>query len=638
MTGEKLYVEYRSGTGRDAQSFYGRVGSSNPNFAAGVRVLKLNGCASATGGCAGAASTVLPNGYNGVALVSGRPFKTYEENEYTFPGAKISVISTGSDTATVGVQFAPASPPTASVDGTPKVGVLLSPRTLYFPPDMTYTYAWSVGGLPVPEATRYYFTPRPEDVGKTVTVTATAIGTKLLTVTSAASAPVLPGTFISPQPYVYGTLKVGSALIAALGSGYPAHTVLTYQWMLDGLPVPGGTEYEFTPSPTDVGKRASVRVAYNADGYEPVVHTTPLSDPIVLGTLYTYRLPLIIGSPNIGSTLTADAGTWTDGTELSYQWSAGGTPITDATDSQYVLRSSDLGQTIMVAVTGTLLGYEDKTITSVPTEAVGDDIFTAGTPFITGTAKVDSVLTANPGAWMPGTVFTYQWRVAGTPVAGATGWGFAVRPADAGKTVTVAVTGSLAGYSDITVTSAPTATVAKGTFTGPIPAIAGTPKVGLTLTAKPGTWSSGTALTYQWYASGVAVRGATKTTFIPSSVHAGKTISVKVTASRAGYTTILRVSKVTAKVAKATVFSPAPPTISGTAKAGYTLRAKLGSTLSGATVTYRWYVAGIAVKGATSSSYVVRTVERKKAVTVRVAYAKPGYVSVSVLSAKRVIL
>ena len=56
-------------------------------------------------------------------------------------------------------------------------------------------------------------------------------------------------------------------------------------------------------------------------------------------------------------------------------------------------------------------------------------------------------LTAVTGTWDSGVTFTYQWTVDGTNVAGATGSTYTPVPADAGKVVTVKVTGIKNGYA-----------------------------------------------------------------------------------------------------------------------------------------------------------------------------------------------
>lgn len=67
------------------------------------------------------------------------------------------------------------------------------------------------------------------------------------------------------------------------------------------------------------------------------------------------------------------------------------------------------------------------------------------------------------------------------------------------------------------------------------PTISGTPAVGSTLTATPGTWNqTGLAYAYQWSVGGVAVPSATAPTYVVRSADQGKQITVRVTASKAG--------------------------------------------------------------------------------------------------------
>jgi hypothetical protein len=71
------------------------------------------------------------------------------------------------------------------------------------------------------------------------------------------------------------------------------------------------------------------------------------------------------------------------------------------------------------------------------------------------------------------------------------------------------------------------------------PTISGTPQVGQTLTASPGTWSSDTTptFTYQWQRCDdkgnacAAISGATKQTYAVASADLGKTLRVAVTAT-----------------------------------------------------------------------------------------------------------
>ena len=172
-------------------------------------------------------------------------------------------------------------------------------------------------------------------------------------------------------------------------------------------------------------------------------------------------------------------------------------------------------------------------------------------PKITGTVKVGSTLTAVPGAWGPAPVaLAYQWSVGGVGVAGATSKTFLLPSSSAGKTVTVTVTGSKTGYTTVKKTSIATPAVARLVLASTaVPKITGIVKVGSTLTATPGVWGPvPVTLTYQWSVGGVAVAGATLPTFVLPGSSTGKFVTVTVTGSKTGYTTIKKTSLATTTV------------------------------------------------------------------------------------------
>ncbi|MBK7820135.1 MAG: hypothetical protein IPJ61_03425 [Tessaracoccus sp.] len=83
-----------------------------------------------------------------------------------------------------------------------------------------------------------------------------------------------------------------------------------------------------------------------------------------------------------------------------------------------------------------------------------------------------------------------------------------------------------------------------------MPVITGAATVGKKLTAAPGTWKPATTkLTYQWYADGAKIGGATASTLMLKKAQKGKKITVKVTGKAGGYTTVTKTSSATKKVA-----------------------------------------------------------------------------------------
>ncbi len=249
---------------------------------------------------------------------------------------------------------------------------------------------------------------------------------------------------------------------------------------------------------------------------------------------------------------------------------------------------------------------------------------TSATPVISGTPAVGRKLTAKSGAWTSGATLTYQWYADGSAIGGATGSTFALTSAQRDKAITVEITGSKVGYTTTSETSSPTARVA----TTATPSIGGTAATGSTLTAKPGTWTSGTTFTYQWYGNGIPISGARKSTLVVGSAHKAKTITVTVTGRKSGYPTVAVTSKATAKVA-----TVATPTISGTTKVGKKLTAKTGAWTSGTTFSYQWYANGVAISGATKSTWTLKSAQVGKRITVSVTGKKAGYTTVSKVSA-----
>ncbi|HWM82946.1 MAG TPA: phage tail tube protein [Pseudolabrys sp.] len=79
-------------------------------------------------------------------------------------------------------------------------------------------------------------------------------------------------------------------------------------------------------------------------------------------------------------------------------------------------------------------------------------------PSIAGIAQEGQTLTVRTGTWSGSPVFTYQWKLDGANIAGATSQTYEVVVGDVGKTITVAVTGTNSS-GNVTVSSGGTADV-----------------------------------------------------------------------------------------------------------------------------------------------------------------------------------
>ncbi|CAL4860768.1 carboxypeptidase regulatory-like domain-containing protein [Microbacterium sp. MM2322] len=174
----------------------------------------------------------------------------------------------------------------------------------------------------------------------------------------------------------------------------------------------------------------------------------------------------------------------------------------------------------------------------------------AGSVTVSGTVRVGSTLTAVSRAWGRGASFAYQWYRDGEPIRGATRSTLALTPADFGTNIGVVVTGWSTGTSSVNVSQWMEDPVAAGRLVAPIPKVTGSAKVGSTLKAVPGTWTTGASLTYQWFAGGKPVSKATGSTYkIPSSLQ-GKKLTVTVTGKKSEYTTASATSAATTAVVR----------------------------------------------------------------------------------------
>jgi Bacterial Ig-like domain (group 3) len=183
---------------------------------------------------------------------------------------------------------------------------------------------------------------------------------------------------------------------------------------------------------------------------------------------------------------------------------------------------------------------------------------------------------------------------------------------------------SASASQNLMVSSTPPPTVTKATT------MTGTFKVGMTVTCKQGTFS-GTGLTYAtaWYSGGVLTSDTSSTYPIGVSDYK-KTLYCAVTATNAGG------SATSAAVTKTVLAGVAPtpsntPVITGTLAVGQTLALTTVTSWSGGLtptrVSYKWERAGVAITGATKSTYKLVTADSGQSITCVITYAFTGYAS-----------
>lgn len=151
------------------------------------------------------------------------------------------------------------------------------------------------------------------------------------------------------------------------------------------------------------------------------------------------------------------------------------------------------------------------------------------------------------------------------------------------------------------------------------PVISGTGTVGEVLTVStPAVWSvTPDSVTYQWFAGGHAISGATSSTLTITADQAGRKISVIERAVKAGYVAKPVASNRISVASLARFDELQDVTISGTTALGDTLTVSAGIyTPAPQSISYQWMRDGVAIDGANGTSYVVTADDAGKRISV----------------------
>ena len=402
------------------------------------------------------------------------------------------------------------------ITGVPVVGSTLTANQGLWVPSggITYMYQWKADGEIIIGAMGQTFVVPEGYEGVEVTVVVTA--TNSAGTASVETAGVI--IFIAPEntilPVISGTPEAGETLTVDDGTWTgSAPITYTYQWLADGVALPGETANSFTVTTAQNGADITVEVTATNLALAVTVETLPVT--IVFAPINSVP-PTVSGTTQVGSTLTASTGTWTGTAPIAYayQWKRNGIDIVAATSASYLLVLADEGTDISVVVTASNAQGSDSA--TAPSVLIESPPTFAAKPVISGTPVVGQTLSTTNGTVTGATpiTYTYQWKAAGSPITGETNQTYVVGAGLEGVSITVTVTATnTIGSTDdtavaVVIASAPVNTTA--------PSISGTPEVGQTLTASTGTWT-GTApitYTYKWKRNGVDIPGATGSTYV----------------------------------------------------------------------------------------------------------------------------
>ena len=529
---------------------------------------------------------------------------------------------------------------------------------------ISYSYQWrrcladGTSCIDVPKATDLIYTPRGDDVGRSLRVVVTARNKDgTASVLSAVTAPV--AALPAQAPHNAGSPGIGAAspgkvIQASPGTWTGASPIaLSYRWRRCDTSGGSCTDtrvrgQSYTLSAGDAGHAFRVLVtATNAAGA-----SASLSDPSapVVGPARpaSSSPPTISGLPQQGTTLVGNRGAWSNGpTSFEYRWLRCGKDggHCDAIDggraTTYVLTAADVGHTIRFAVrarngSGTTTAVSAPSgIVLAPERHPPARPQNKSLPTVTGTPQQGQTLRADRGTWTDTTDYDYTWTRCDTTgatcndITGAHGTSYTLTAADVGHRLRFRVTaknagGGTTGYSAATsvVTPAPVKKTTPPTNTSR-PAISGAAQEGKTLSGSRGSWTNNpTDYDYSWRRCNTsgdgcdAISGAHSTTYTLTGADIGHTTRFRVKAKNAAGSESA-ISAPTAIVrAAAKPESSSPPTVSGTPQEGNTLAGNRGIWTHNPTgFDYTWlrcdHAGGscAAISGATNANYTISSAD-----------------------------
>jgi tetratricopeptide (TPR) repeat protein len=223
----------------------------------------------------------------------------------------------------------------------------------------TVTWQWLADDAVISEAAGNTYITRIGDVGKSIRARV-SYSNQSGNVTSSATRAISRSNLIGTVTIDNTTPKVGDVITASYtGSGSGS---VTWQWLANDNAISGATTNTYTVLTSDVGRTLRARITYtNQNGNITSSATTAVARAALTG-----NVTLSNTTPVVGDMITASyAGNGT-GT-VTWQWLANDAIIRGATNSTYVVTTSDVGRTLKARVS-----YVDQSsnITSAATGAV----------------------------------------------------------------------------------------------------------------------------------------------------------------------------------------------------------------------------------------------------------------------------
>ena len=497
------------------------------------------------------------------------------------------------------------------------------------------SYQWYLDGVVIDGAVSRSYRPIGSDVGGTLSVVVSgSVNGASLNLRGVTAGVVAPTSLtLTPKPSVYG-VPVSGEVVAGSTVGWDEGVSFEYQWFRDGVVIDGAVSASYRLTGLDAGHSVSVLVTGSKQGY---LSKSLESDPVSvgLGTQVWSQEPELFGEAKVPSSMTVRTSDDYDAV-FEYQWFRNGRPVEGATSSSYEFTAQDAGTTMRVLTRVRVAGFKDAFFTSRSFIVSAGSIVPLSSPAISGVAKVGGSLTADLGSWPAGVVSSVQWFRGASPITSATKNSYVLTAADYGHQISIRVKATLAGFDD-SVAYADADVVELGDLVAGVPVVSGAALFGKTVKAGTGSWTAGTALSFQWFADGQLIPEASKSSLYLGSSLLGKTIQVRVSGSKEGYHSVEKLSAgvvVPLRVLKALV----GPKLLGSFTVGTNFVVDPGVYPAGVDVKLVWLRNGVefATTSATDNSYALTAADVQKQIAVQVVASAPGHKDLVVTKSKLV--
>ncbi len=465
-------------------------------------------------------------------------------------------------------------------------------------PSLRITYQWRLDGVAIAGATGSSLIASAAGA-LTVLVTATNNqGTDTresapVSVSPALAAPAITEARISPET---GAVEDVFTAVAE-ATGVPAPT-LSYQWALDGVAIGGATEANYIAVARG---KLSVRVTARSSEGSNSVESAPVAvEPAATAPSITaLRVAPEAGRVGESFSVIVEA----EGTPplaLGYQWMLDGVAIDGATAPDFRAVAEGALSVRVTATNGAGTDSRISVAVSVSAALLAPQI-TAAT-IAPGAGRVgDSFSVAVTAIGEPAPELSYQWRIEGVAIGGATGNTFV--PALTGS-LSVQVTASNAAGSD-TLEAAPV-TVAAALAAPTIANITIAPSTGRVGNAFTGVaevmGEPAPEVAFQWLLDGIALEGAIGPSFVPAATGA---LSLRVTARNSQGEALRESAPVLLEPALEAPRLMAASISPETGRVGDIFTVSANATgMPAPTLVYQWLLNGQPIAGATGTELV----------------------------------